>query len=179
MPENLFCTFFCALPSKILNKIFAALQKEKLLKLQFPPLILEFQGSSCVSWWRFWKDSWLWGLHHSIVCDLCYTRLLENMNTMVLPSAASPNLQPHHPWCVLSQLKHCWVKSWEQLVLFPSSLLPFLPPASFSHLFLISWYILAFPLPSKIRALPLGNTPGYKSQVFPPAVPQCFTNGTH
>lgn len=88
---------------------------------------------------------------------------------------------PKHPapqsTCVLSQLKPCWVKSWEQLVLFPSSLLPFLPPSSFSHLqpcyslpfqvfSLISWYILAFTLPNKIWALPLGNTPGYKSQVF-------------
>lgn len=216
------------------------------------PLILEFQESSCMSWWRFWKDSWLWSLCHSIVCDLCYTRLLENIvNPQVAqccppkPPAPQPTVcyltpvhsrEQWHRWpaghywdskpsrgsktlvhpsvraqvtpqngegrhsssenscsLLLNTVKNtvkkiCWVESWQQLVLFSSSLLPFLPPSLFSHLqpcytlpsqvsSLILWYILAFTQPRKIQALPSGNTHWYKSQVFPPAIPQRFTKG--
>lgn len=92
------------LPSEILNKIFGALWKEKIMfEAAVSPLILEFQASSCMSWWRFWKDIWLWSLHHSIVCDLCYTRLLENiMNPKVAQCCLYPNLQPHNAQCVMS-----------------------------------------------------------------------------
>lgn len=67
MPENLFCTFFCTFPSEILNKIFGALWKEKIMvEAAAVLLILEFQASTCMSWWRFWNNSWLCTSQHCV-----------------------------------------------------------------------------------------------------------------